>query len=65
MIKTTICNICLETLKGYTEPSNIPEATLTLLKSNGKLIYPNFHIFNLVLILEKGFIMHCTEINVF
>ena len=65
IFKSTNCNICLETLKGSTESSNIPEATLTLLKSNGKLIYPNFHVFNLVLVLEKGFTMHCTDIDVF
>lgn len=32
LFKSTSCNICLETLKGYTELSSIPEATLTLLK---------------------------------
>lgn len=54
-----------ETLIGSTESSYMSEATLTLLMSNEKLIYPNFHVFNFILVLEKGFTIDYTDIDVF
>lgn len=58
------CDTCQDAVRKKLNPS-YRVAKLVEIKSNGGLIYPNLHFFNLIRFIEQCFVKHASYKNVF